>query len=79
MLSEVESDAKHNPRNMGRAAFEQLLVSFKTAHVSIESHVGIFVRWVPERISALQDVAGVLAGCGFSQQVRVTPYASPDE
>jgi hypothetical protein len=69
MLKEVEASAKLNPSKIGSLSFDQLLSSFENLHQSIESHGLTFVRWVPERISALQEVSGVLFSYGFAQQV----------
>lgn len=68
LLKDIESSAKLNPNRIGAASFEQLLSSFENLHHSIESHGSTFVNWVPERISALQEVSGVLFSYGFAQQ-----------
>jgi hypothetical protein len=69
VLSDIESNARLHPANIGRAALAQLISNFDMTHQSKESHGSVFVRWVPERIQALQAVSGVLVGYGFAQQV----------
>jgi hypothetical protein len=68
LLKEIEANAKLNPNKIGSVSLDRLLSSFETAHHSIESHGLAFVQWVPERVSALQEVSGVLFSYGFAQQ-----------
>ncbi len=69
VLSEIESNARLHPANIGHAALALLLSNFDITHHANESHGSVFVRWVPERIEALQAVSGVIVGYGFAQQV----------
>jgi hypothetical protein len=70
LLKEIESNAKLNPSKIGSTALDQLIHSFESVHPSIDSHGPTFVRWVSERISALQEVSAVLCGYGFAEQSR---------
>jgi hypothetical protein len=68
LLKDIESNAKLHPHKIGSASLDQLLGSFETVHQSIESHGSTFVRWVPERVSALLEVSAVLFSYGFAQK-----------
>ena len=68
LVKEIEARAKRNPNSAGCIALDQLLRSFEASHQSPSDHDHAFLRWVPERIAALQDVSSVLCGYGFAEQ-----------
>ena len=73
LVKEIDAISKRNPNNPNQAgsiALDQLLRSFEAAHPSPDDHDRAFLRWVPERITALQEVSHVLCGYGFAQQTE---------